>query len=406
MSGSTIEAMRSAVEMAGGRLGENEYLDAVKGLIEADGGTTSIDSLKTNAFNSNRMAKAGVVRVTVGKTKQVWLSEMGQSVLEGKSIGGMTTNVTPVTASSLTGGEAPAYGTYYGVPIRGSDEFPSWLNEKVPPVVGFVESGVEENRLLATSTLLSLSGDFENCHVMAEGPKGCGKSLMARDFFANTNTPVLRLNMSEGVTEDSFIGMRTLEDGNVAYVHGVLPLAMMHGIPLILDEVNAARENVNIALNSAMDSGQLLIPENGNELVIAQPGFMVIGTMNPPDDYAGVNDMNQATRDRFTLNLTFDYLGEQAEVEVIQAQSGFLNRSVALEFVRLANDLRRLKRDRKMETDTSTRTLGQMLVLVKNGLSVKEVVDLCLVGKYGADEREDVKMAARARLSDYAAVTA
>ena len=401
MSGSTIEAMRAAVELGGGRLSEEAYLAGVKNLIEADGGTTKLDSLKTNAFNSNRMAKAGVVRVTVGKVKEVWLSEMGEAVMEGKATGSTMSTVASTLSLSNNDGEPPAHGSYYGVPIRGADDWPEWLMEKVPVPIGFKESDVEENRLLATSTMLSLLGDFENCHVMAEGPKGCGKSLMARDFFGQCNTPVLRLNMSEGVTEDSFIGMRTLEAGNVVYVHGVLPLAMMHGIPLILDEVNAARENVNIALNSAMDSGQLLIPENNNELVKAAPGFMVIGTMNPPDDYAGVNDMNQATRDRFAMNMTFDYLPEDEEVSVIQEQSGFLNRSLATEFVRLSNDLRRLKKERKLETDTSTRMLVQMMTFAKNGLSVKEVVDLCMVGKYNAGEREDVKMNARARLSDY-----
>jgi len=144
----------------------------------------------------------------------------------------------------------------------------------------------------------------------------------------------------------------------------------------------------------------LTLGEDGGRVVRASPGFMVIGTMNPPEDYAGVNDMNQATRDRFTFNLTFDYLPEDREVDVVMAQSGFREEDTVRSLVRVANDLRTLKKEGQMETDTSTRTLVQVCSDLGE-LSLKEALEYVMLGRYAADERPTIEAVLRARLEDY-----
>ena len=150
----TFEAMNQAVKNAGGRISEEEFLMAVKELKEADGQETTIVSLKANAFNSTRMKKAGVMRVTIGKERQVWLAEDAEALLHGNAV------VTPMSADNVTVkpfNDTPVAtvqvgGVFYGIPRNSPEalaEMSDLLKSLVPKKVGFVESDRNEMRLIA-----------------------------------------------------------------------------------------------------------------------------------------------------------------------------------------------------------------------------------------------------------------
>ena len=172
------------------------------------------------------------------------------------------------------------------------------------------------------------------------------------------------------------------------------------GIPFLADEINGARENILMALNGLMDTGMLVIPDDNNRVVKAKAGFMVIGTMNPPDDYAGVNEMNMATKNRFTYSIPFDYLPTDQEVKVVMQQTGFTDEEMVINIVNMANDLRRLKKDHQIESDTSTRMLVQLVDELRD-LTISEAIRYVMLGRYSADERTQVEAAARARIADF-----
>ncbi len=390
-----IENMRDAVEMAGGRMTREDYLTAVQRLIEDEGGSTKIDSLKSNAFNRNRMNKAGITTLDVGSEQFVWTQTMADDFLSGNmtSVGPMavtTGNITTQTPDNMTDD-----GCFFGIRRRTADDFSEAARHYIIPrgTLRYVESEKNEMRLFSLAFKKGMN-------ILLDGPKGCGKTMGLKAWASEVGLPVYRVNCSEGFTEESFIGYNTLIEGKVVWIDGLLPTAMRNGGILIFDEFRNARASVMSAWNAVGDSGTLLIPENNNEVIVAHPDFRTAATMNPLDGYAGGQDLNQATLDRFGMSMKVDYLPTDREMTVICEQSGVANLALARQFCTFAGDLRRMKVEGTLETDTSTRMLVDMMD-ASTDLNVAEIIDYIVVGRYQPHEVEDVKAVARARMADY-----
>ena len=399
--------MTQVVDEASGRMSEEAYLNGLVELVHASGRTTSLESMKVNAFNKKRMEKAGVTRVTIGSDRQVWSMDLANRLTTDAPIN-MSTATTPAPVTRVPTVDTPAAtvqigGVFMGIPRNSPEavaDMSDYLRSLIPDRRVFVESDRQEYRLLANRYRRSLNGQTTKAHMLVVGPTGCGKSELVKSFFHEVQVPLVRMNFSDGVTEDQFIGTRTLVDGEVVFQDGIGTMAAKLGLPFLADEINGARENILMALNGLMDTGMLVIPEDNNRVVKAKAGFMVVGTMNPPEDYAGVNEMNMATKNRFTYSLPFTYLEPTLERKVIMEQTGCTDGDLVKNIVALANDLRRLKRDNQLETDTSTRMLVQVVDELQD-LSVQEAIDYVMLGRYTADERPQVQASARARLEHY-----
>jgi len=389
-----IENMRDAIEMNGGRLSESDYLHSVLELIEGEGGQTTVESLKSNAFNTKRMTDAGICRVTIGKEKQVWSRIMADGLLDGSFNAGPsapTMNYVKKPVEQTITDE----GTFYGIARRSPSDFSEIAQNYIIPrgTLRYVESEKNEMRLFSVAFK-------NNMNIAIDGPKGCGKTMGLKAWASEIGLPVYRVNCSEGFTEESFIGYNTLRNGEMTWVDGLLPLAMRNGGILIFDEFRHARPEIATALNPVGDSGQLMLTDNENEVIVAHPDFRMAATMNPLEGYSGGQDTNQATLDRFAINMMVDYLPADAEMKVVMEQSGVANMTLARQFVTLAGDLRRMKREGSLESDTSTRMLVDMMKASED-FNVTEIVDYCMVGRYQPHEVEELKTVARARLGDY-----
>ena len=387
--------MRDAIEMNGGRLTEEEYLASVLELIEGEGGETTIASLKSNAFNTKRMESAGVMRVTIGQQKFVWSKVLTSSLLDGSlNMGGATYNTTESTQPEASNNDVDG-GTFYGITRRSPSDFSEMAQNYIIPrgALNYVESDKNEMRLFSVAFK-------NNMNVAIDGPKGCGKTMGLKAWASEVGIPVYRVNCSEGFTEESFIGYNTLRNGEMTWVDGLLPMAMRNGGILIFDEYRHARPEIMTAVNPVGDSGQLMLTDNNNEVIVAHPDFRMAATMNPLEGYSGGQDLNQATLDRFAINFRVDYLDAEAEMRVCMEQSGVNNIGLARQFVQLAGDLRRMKKEGAMESDTSTRMLVDMMKASKD-FNVTEIVEYCMVGRYQPHELEELKTVARARLGDY-----
>lgn len=134
-------------------------------------------------------------------------------------------------------------------------------------------------------------------HLRLVGGKGTGKNKLVETLAWIYNRPLLKLSVSREVDKLDLLGSQKLEGGNVIFEPGIVPIAMEHGCILNLDEINTANPGLLTLLHSATDwSSSLHVP--GYKTISSDNNFCLIGTMN--ENYNGVVDLNQATKDRFT----------------------------------------------------------------------------------------------------------
>ena len=139
--------------------------------------------------------------------------------------------------------------------------------------------------------------------VLLEGETGCSKTLSAEiickymyEKKKETNLNVLRedegfikFNLSADVKINDlikkFIGNKNSLSG-LKIVEGPFLRAFKEGIPLILDEINLASEDILQCIEGALDSGEININISGigNITQKKKEGFCLIATQNPNKD--------------------------------------------------------------------------------------------------------------------------
>ncbi len=393
-----IDAMRDAVRGAGGRISEDDYITSIMDQLTADGGSPVERSIRSNAFAAGRMKQAGVTRVTIGGgadvVKEVWIQKMADDLQSFGASNGSSSTGGGGHAATITNATGQVW---MGIPVADISTFDDRTAALVPKTSpGFVESPGEELEGMADAFI-------EGLHMIFEGPKGCGKTIAVAQFCFNTQLPMYRFNCSEGITEDDLVGCKEAIAGNTVWVDGIIPRWARTGGILFADEFNGASPSVMLWLHMGMDSGTILLPTG--EKIDLHPTCRVVAAINPPEDYAGLEELNEATRDRYALGLEFDYLPSADEQNVIMDQSGNFDSGLAREIVTLAGDLRRLKKDGSLGKDCSTRSLVQVMKLAKRQNQTK-AVERALISKYDRHDREKVRTTARARLSNFGVITA
>jgi nitric oxide reductase NorQ protein len=143
--------------------------------------------------------------------------------------------------------------------------------------------------------------------VMLYGPPGAGKTTVVAAAF-----PGHEWLAGDGDTvADDFVGNWVFDgEGGYVWADGPLTEAMKRGVPLFVDDITMISPKVTPVLYSVMDGrGSLKVKahqvkgEDGErraEIVVAQPGFYIIGGHNP-----GVHGaiLNEALQSRFMVHI-------------------------------------------------------------------------------------------------------
>lgn len=168
---------------------------------------------------------------------------------------------------------------------------------------------VEGHTHQAFEKTLKLASIRQN--VLLVGPAGSGKTALAAQVAQALGLPFSFVSCSGGMSENQLTGwLLPIEAGGAfGYVSARFVDAFEKGGVFLLDEIDAADENVLLAVNAALANGKLTIPQrHGNPLALRHPDFVCIAAANTFGHggdltYSGRNRLDGATLDRFRAGI-------------------------------------------------------------------------------------------------------
>jgi len=222
--------------------------------------------------------------------------------------------------------------------------------------------------------LLSVVAVGEN--VMITGGAGLSKSTAVEQASEALGLDLVPMSFSNQTTKTDLFGF---VDANGIYRMSGFVDAFENGKLFLGDEMDACSANVFVLLNSAIENGFLLTPDNRE--IRAHENFRFVGTANTngrgaKDGFTARNKMDIASLDRF---VTIEwYLDEELE-QKITSNDGWLA------IVRKCRDIAEKQLDNVVITPRPSYKGAKLL---KAGIDIEKVIEWTLVKALGQDERD------------------
>ena len=185
------------------------------------------------------------------------------------------------------------------------------------------------------TTLAILAGFQYNRRVMIQGYHGTGKSTHIEQVAARLNWPAVRVNLDSHISRIDLIGKDAikLRDGKqvTEFQEGILPWALRNPVAIVFDEYDAGRADVMFVIQRVLEHDGKLTLLDQNEIITPHPSFRLFATANTvglgdtTGLYHGVQQINQAQMDRWSLVATLNYLSHDAETAIVLAKNPTYN---------------------------------------------------------------------------------
>ena len=199
----------------------------------------------------------------------------------------------------------------------------SQTTEHVPPVD-------DAYRFDHDTTLAILAGFAYNRRVLIQGYHGTGKSTHIEQVAARLNWPCIRVNLDSHISRIDLVGKDAivLRDGQqvTEFREGILPWAYQHATALCFDEYDAGRPDVMFVIQRILEAEGRLTLLDQSRVLHPHPSFRLFATTNTvglgdtTGLYHGTQQINQGQMDRWNIVATLNYLGHDAEVEIVLAK--------------------------------------------------------------------------------------
>lgn len=157
--------------------------------------------------------------------------------------------------------------------------------------------------------------------LLVSGDSGTGKTTHIRQRFAYQGIPCIEVTMRPDMEPTDLLYTREIIGGDTMISYGAGALAAKHGIPMIINEIDAAKPSTLLGLNEFFDTGTIVINETG-EVIRAKRGFQVFATCNskfledPTDTFTGTRGQNVSVLRRF-FSMVYDSPTVEQEQEFI-----------------------------------------------------------------------------------------
>jgi nitric oxide reductase NorQ protein len=217
--------------------------------------------------------------------------------------------------------------------------------------------------------------------VLVIGPKGTGKTTLVREFALRKSIPLESINFSLRTRESHLVGSKTLENGTIGFIEGILIKSMREGNILYLDEINSAEADVLLRLDEALDDRrQIVLKESTGEIIHAKDGWFVIATINPLT-HVGTKELPPQLLSRFPVRLRMEYPPEDIELKIVKEYCKASDEDI-IQGIKLANTLRQAAAVEELYYSPSLRETIAYGKLLEAGVSAKEAANIVFGNVY------------------------
>ena len=185
------------------------------------------------------------------------------------------------------------------------------------------------------TTLAILAGFAHNRRLMIQGYHGTGKSTHIEQVAARLKWQCVRVNLDSHISRIDLIGKDAikLRDGKqvTEFHEGILPWALRNPTAIVFDEYDAGRADVMFVIQRVLEHDGKLTLLDQNEIITPHPSFRLFATANTvglgdtTGLYHGVQQINQAQMDRWSMVATLNYLSHDAETAIVLAKCPHYN---------------------------------------------------------------------------------
>lgn len=239
------------------------------------------------------------------------------------------------------------------------------------------------------SRIASRSERGEHVNVLIRGPKGCGKTTLAREFAHLFQRPYHEVHCGAFIDAEQWFGKDRLNDGETWYRKARFIQAIETPCSVnLLDEINRAHPEVLNAILGLLDWRRSMWSDDLGYKIMVAPGAIFFATINEGDDYYGTNPLDTALRDRFTRTIKLTYPPRREEAKILQKRG--LNKEMADKLTLFANTLRKATNP----APVSTRQLLVTAEELKDNASLREAVETAVIN--GVEDSATVKMSLEA----------
>jgi len=168
-------------------------------------------------------------------------------------------------------------------------EFPIYklgkrYQDLIPSSTGMIITPTVKSNLITVQETID-----DPCNKLIEGDTGIGKTATVMEACHLMGIPLIRFNMSDRTTIKDFFGKIEISSGermSFKFCEGPFTYAFENGFWLLIDEVNLAPACVVQALETALDTGILIINDDSNaaereKKYTRHHNFRLFATQNP-----------------------------------------------------------------------------------------------------------------------------